>query len=133
AIAGSLADGLVALEGLMRYARFRRGDRCTPARVEPKPPPLLPQSRSVLTEYESKNLLRASGLPVTHEILARSPEEAVLAAEKIGFPVALKVQSKQLVHKSDVGALVLDLVDAKSVRVAFSQLQQNVRVLREDV
>ena len=76
----------------------------------------------MLTEFESKRLLAAAGLPITREELARTADEAVAAARRIGFPVALKVQSPDLMHKSDVGGLALGLTSDDDVRHAFQRL-----------
>jgi succinyl-CoA synthetase beta subunit len=80
----------------------------------------------VLTEFESKRLLGAAGLPVTREELVRTASQAVAAAHRIGFPVALKLQSPDLIHKSDAGALALGLASDDDVRSAFQRLLSDV-------
>ena len=87
----------------------------------------LPEARHVLTEYESKTILGAAGLPVTREELAHSADHAVAAAQRIGFPVALKLQSPDLVHKTDAGALALSLTDEAAVRRAYDKLLADLR------
>ena len=72
----------------------------------------------MLTEAASKAYLAQYGLPVTREEEVRTAEEAVAAAESIGFPIALKVSSRDIAHKSDVGGVVLNLRDAPSTRSA---------------
>jgi len=126
-VASSLSDGLVALRALLDYAAFRR----TPASVPSEDRPharcaTLPSNRQVLTEFETKQLLAAAGLPVTREELVHGAEEAVAAARRIGFPVALKVQSPDLMHKSDVGALALGLTGDEDVRRTVQRLLADV-------
>jgi acyl-CoA synthetase (NDP forming) len=86
----------------------------------------------VLSEFESKRLLAAAGLPVTREELVHTADEAVSAARRIGFPVALKVQSPDLTHKSDVGALALGLTGEDNVRRTYQRLVADVCSRRPD-
>src|SRR5262249_40806801 len=81
--------------------------------------------RDVLTEAESKRLLGAAGLPVTREALARDPAEAVRIAGEIGGAVALKIQSKDIPHKSDVGGVHLGARTPPEVAAAARQVQEN--------
>src|SRR5207247_1419463 len=74
----------------------------------------LPAGR--LTEPEVKQLLRICGIATTTDIVAATVDEAVGAAEKIGYPVVLKGVSRDLVHKSDIGAVQLGLENPESVR-----------------
>jgi acetyltransferase len=80
-----------------------------------------------LNEHESKHLLRLWGVPVGEEALVQSAQEAVEAAEKIGYPVVLKAVAATLLHKSDVGAVQLNLTDAAAVTSAFSRIEENLR------
>lgn len=72
-----------------------------------------------MNEVESKALLAAAGIPVSEAWLARSASEAVAMARECGFPVALKVMSRDVVHKSDAGGVRLGLQDAGQVEQAF--------------
>ncbi|GAB4310255.1 MAG: acetate--CoA ligase family protein [Promethearchaeota archaeon] len=76
----------------------------------------------VLTEYESKRVLEAAGLPVTRQALAKNKEEALRAAAEIGYPVVLKLMAADVVHKSDVGAVKLGLSDERAVAEAYDAL-----------
>jgi len=126
-VASSLSDGLVALRALLDYATFRRRLARVPSDDRPRAPYVtLPSNPQVLTEFESKRLLAAAGLPVTREELVHSADGAVAAARRIGFPVALKVQSSDLMHKSDVGALALGLTGDEDVRRTFKHLLADV-------
>jgi len=79
-----------------------------------------------LNEVRSKELLRAYGLPTPREEIVGSPEAAVAAAERIGFPVVLKAVSPTLLHKSDVGAVALDLRHGADVRAAYQRILDNL-------
>jgi len=88
--------------------------------------------RSLLTEHESKALLAAFGLPVPRDIVAKSRDAAVAAARDIGFPVALKIHSPDIAHKSDVGGVRLSLQNADMAAAAFDEMLRNARALRPD-
>jgi acetyltransferase len=85
------------------------------------------ERRSTLTEPEAKALLAAYGIPVVPTLVARTVEEAVQRAVQLGFPVALKILSRDITHKSDVGGVVLDLHDADDVRAAAGAMLQGER------
>lgn len=82
--------------------------------------------RTLLTESESKMLLAAYGIPVVETRVARSPAEAVAAASAIGLPVAVKLHSETLTHKTDVGGVRLNLGDLAAVTAAFAEIEQQV-------
>ena len=82
--------------------------------------------RTLLAENESKALLATYGIPVVPTVLARTGEEAGAAARQIGFPVAVKLHSETLTHKSDVGGVKLDLESEDQVRAAFDKIKDSV-------
>lgn len=84
--------------------------------------PLLPGMPSDLTEYDAKRLLEGWGVPVSNEILTANLEGAIAAAEEIGYPVALKIVSPDILHKTDVGAVALRLKDDEELRNAYGRL-----------
>ncbi len=84
------------------------------------------EGRTLLTEDESKQVLAAYGIPVTETRVARSPDEAVAAAGEIGFPVVVKLYSRSITHKTDVGGVKLNLVDADAVREAYRSIADAV-------
>ncbi|MEE8337725.1 MAG: acetate--CoA ligase family protein [Dehalococcoidia bacterium] len=88
--------------------------------------------RTLLTEVESKQLLHEAGIPVTQARFAASADDAVAAAEEIGFPVVLKIVSPDIAHKSDVGGVALDLADADAVRAAHDAMLDSVRAAAPD-
>ena len=121
-VSSSLQDGLTGLRALISYAAFRRKpDAATATPMQPLPIRRRP-GRQVLTEYESKLLLADAGLPVTKEILARTADDAARAAATIGYPVALKIQSPELMHKTEAGGLALDLRNEADLRAAYTAL-----------
>ena len=75
-----------------------------------------------LSEHEAKSLLAAYGMPVTRERLARGVDEAIAAAEAIGWPVVMKGVSRAIVHKSDLGFVHLNIADAAAVRAAYAAI-----------
>lgn len=82
--------------------------------------------RTLLTEAESKQLLAAYGIPTTPMLVAVSAEEAAAQAEKLGFPVVLKLHSETISHKTDVGGVQLNLKDSAAVKAAYQAIQQSV-------
>jgi acetyltransferase len=82
--------------------------------------------RTILTEFESKELLKAYGIPTVETRIAATVDEAVKAAEEIGFPVVLKLYSLTITHKTDVGGVQLNLKDAGAVRKAFEEIRSSV-------
>src|SRR5271167_499052 len=82
--------------------------------------------RTVLTEYESKLLLKAYDIPTVETRVAITEQEAVQAAAEIGYPVVLKVYSFTITHKTDVGGVHLNLRDAAAVKAAFQAIKQTV-------
>ena len=91
---------------------------------------VLAERRKVLTEMESKTLLAAFHIPVTKTILARSANEAMMIATQLGFPVALKIDSPDISHKSDVQGVALNIMNATGVRDTYNDMIQNVTRLQ---
>jgi acetyltransferase len=91
---------------------------------------VLAERRKVLTEMESKTLLSAFHIPVTKTILARSANEAMMIATQLGFPVALKIDSPDISHKSDVHGVALNIMNATSVRDTYNDMVQTVARLQ---
>ncbi len=87
----------------------------------------LAQQRDLLTEIEAKQVLSAYGIPIVKTVLAKNSVEAAKVAAEIGFPVALKIVSPQVTHKSDVGGVALGLVDADEVRRTAKAMARRVR------
>jgi len=88
---------------------------------------VLAERRKVLTEMESKALLAAFQIPVTRTMLARSANEAMLIASQLGYPVALKIDSPDISHKSDVQGVALNVLSATQVRDTYNDMLAAVR------
>lgn len=84
--------------------------------------------RHLLTEYESKQLLSAYGIPANETYVAEDPIRAVQLARKIGYPVVAKIHSHTITHKSDVGGIRLDLRNADDVIDAFNQIKEAIEL-----
>lgn len=87
---------------------------------------VLAERRRVLTEMESKTLLSAFHIPVTQTLLARSAHEAMMIATQLGFPVALKIDSPDIGHKSDVQGVALNVMSAASARDTYNDMVERV-------
>ncbi|MGE5453410.1 MAG: GNAT family N-acetyltransferase [Acidobacteriota bacterium] len=93
---------------------------------------VLTERRKVLTEMESKTLLSSFHIPVTETILAHSANEAMMIAMQLGFPVALKIDSPDISHKSDVQGVVLNVMSGVAARDAYNDMVERVaRLLPE--
>ncbi len=84
-------------------------------------------SRTLLNEIESKALLSEAGIPVVETRLATSKQEAIAMSKKLGFPVALKIVSPEITHKSDMGGVKLGLKTSKQVGAAYEEIQSAVK------
>ncbi|BAT55222.1 GCN5-related N-acetyltransferase [Nostoc sp. NIES-3756] len=82
--------------------------------------------RTILTEYESKQILAAYGIPIVPTCVAKTEDEAVRCAEGIGYPVVVKLYSQTITHKTDVGGVQLNLRDADAVRRAYLTIAETV-------
>lgn len=83
--------------------------------------------RGNLLEEEGQRILEAYGLPLPQSGLAQTPDEAIQLAEKIGYPVVMKIASPQITHKSDAGGVQVGLTDKDSVKRAFTEIVANAK------
>lgn len=125
-----------AIEGFSHLTNFHRHQQLllqAPPPLTRKPQPdvdgaraiieaVLAEKRHVLTDLETKAVLAAFKIPVTHSVLVHSAHEALLQAESLGFPVAMKIHSRQITHKSDVGGIRLGISTASAVQSAYHEL-----------
>ncbi len=88
--------------------------------------------RHFLLAREAQEVMRAAGIPIPMSRIAHSPDEAVRFAEEIGYPVVMKVISKDIIHKSDAGGVALDLVNTKEVLDAYDAIMRNCRDYKAD-
>ena len=84
----------------------------------------LESNQTVLTEFESKNLLKEIGIPIPEQELATTKEETIAFAKKIGFPVVLKLMAEDIVHKSDTGAVKLNIKNIDETAQAYDELMK---------
>ncbi|SMC99573.1 acetyltransferase [Desulfocicer vacuolatum DSM 3385] len=92
----------------------------------------LEQGNGILTELEAKKLLEAYGIPVNPTELAVSHTHAVAVAENMGFPVVMKICSRDILHKSDAGGVLLNLEDRDDVKIGFQKLMDNALAYAPD-
>lgn len=127
------ADGFTVFEDPSRavaaiHAMGRYGESF--ARAAPPPPAALPPITLPATtpsEAEAKRILAQAGIPAAPEETCATAEAAVAAAERIGFPVVLKILSPDILHKSEIGGVLLNVSDAAAVREGFSLLLQRAK------
>jgi acetyl-CoA synthetase (ADP-forming) len=85
------------------------------------------ENRKNLLESEAKEICREYGIPVTKFKVAKEEDEAVKVAEEIGYPVVLKIVSPDIIHKSDIGAVILNLKTAHEIKEAYRKILSNVK------
>lgn len=90
------------------------------------------ERRGFLLAHEAQQLLRIAQIPVPKSCIARTIDEAVRSAEEIGYPVVLKVVSRDILHKSDVGGVALDLDTSQEVADAYEAILHNCRAHKPD-
>jgi acetyltransferase len=90
---------------------------------------VIESGRNLLSEAEAKQVLAAYGVPVVETAVATTSDEAAQLADKLGYPVAVKILSPDITHKSDVGGVALDLENADAVRKAAEGMRQRIREL----
>lgn len=127
----SLQGCVQGLKGLWDYQCFQlaRPARQAPRRHVSEVPvqarELLEAPSKILCEYEAKALLKAYGIGIPDEELATTAENAIAHAESLGYPVAVKLQSPDISHKTEAGAVKLFLKTELEVREAFSTVTAN--------
>jgi acyl-CoA synthetase (NDP forming) len=125
-------EGLRAVDHAITYAEFLARDPKPLFTTGPSPAaervrPILDGFSGALTEFKSKQVLAAYGVSCTPEHLCSSAEEAVAAAREIGTPVALKVMSPQILHKTEAGVIALSLGSAEEIRRSYGRLLEAAR------
>ena len=93
---------------------------------------VLAEGRRVLSTAESKALLSAFRIPTMPSVEVRSANEALVAAQSLGYPVAMKINSPSITHKSDVGGVRLNIDNAHAVRTAYNEMMASVAGARPD-
>ncbi len=85
------------------------------------------ENRELLNEAEAKTFLEYYNIPVARSFVARTPDEAVTVASRVGYPVVAKILSPQIVHKSDAGGVMLDIDSEAKLREAFDQITRRAK------
>ncbi len=85
-----------------------------------------------VTEFESKKILARHGIPVTKEILAKTGKDAMKISAGIGYPVALKIQSPDILHKTDAGGVLLNLRNGEEVAKGFDKIIANAKKYKKN-
>ncbi len=125
--ANGLALGVRALDHAIFYGQARARRNPEKPDTSPRhPPPLVEGWSGQLAEVNGKRLLEAYGIRIPAEWLAQTDVEAAAAAQEIGFPVVLKVQSPDIPHKTEVGGVQLNLRSEAEVRTAFGEVSRCV-------
>lgn len=115
----------------------------TPASLTDRTPPniesarlvietALAERRKIMNEMESKALLAAFHVPIAQTVIARTPTEAMVLAGEMGLPVAMKIDSPDITHKTDSGGVRLNLATLQAVRTAYQDILDDVRRNRSD-
>ncbi len=126
-----VTGGMKAVRKLVDHGVFRR--RRKPVRMAADSVEFhAPEGVGALTEHDSKRILARAGITVTREGLAETPEEAMERAADLGRPVALKVQSPDVPHKSDAGGVHLGAATAEEVETAYLRITRNVKAAHPD-
>ncbi|WP_338664895.1 acetate--CoA ligase family protein [Pararoseomonas sp. SCSIO 73927] len=110
-----------AVVAIRAMGRFGDAFAAAPPAPPPAPPPVTLPDRTP-SEAEAKRILAAAGIEAAPERACATAEEAVAAAEAIGYPVVLKILSPDILHKSEIGGVLLDRADAAAVREGFALL-----------
>jgi acyl-CoA synthetase (NDP forming) len=139
AVYGDVYQAVSCLGSIYRYYHYLKEyseaiDEATldASAVDPVIDQALKEGRSFLLAHEGQAVMRAAGIPIPQTRIAHSLEGAVRAAEAIGFPVVMKVVSRDILHKSDAGGVALDLEDRKEVIDAYQAIMRNARAYKAD-
>lgn len=135
AVMQGMDRAVTAIKSLLAYAKLRKEVPDIVSSSKPVARAVLEKALksatgAALDEVASKKLLKAYGIPVSKEGIAQTAAEAVKIAKQIGFPVVAKVVSAEILHKSDIGGVVLNLNSAAEVKKAFSDITARVNKLK---
>jgi len=125
-------ESLSAINNLVEYARFQRTRNLKKENMGNSPPNLpdiiqeLKGKRRILSYAQSKQIVTAFGIQVTDEVLTKSLDQALEAAKKIGYPVALKGQLPQIPHKTDAGLVRLNVQNPVDLRASFEEIRRRI-------
>jgi acetyltransferase len=135
AVMQGMDRAVTAIKSLLDYAKLRKDVPDIAASSKASARAVLEKtlkaaSGAALDEVASKKLLKAYGIPISKEAIAQTAAEAVKIARQIGYPVVAKLVSAEILHKSDIGGVVLNLNSAAEVKKAFDDITARVRKLK---
>jgi acetate---CoA ligase (ADP-forming) len=127
--------GFKALRALMDYDRFLKKSRVSSSEIRSsidggKSGRMIPANGRVLTERKGKQILAEYDIPMTREALAKNEEEARRVAETIGYPVVLKVESGDVTHKTEAGAVKINIQNEAEVRRCYHEILNNAQAYK---
>lgn len=131
----SFDNGLRAVKALIDYAEYQRRRKSPVASLQSpdtgrqeKAQAIIARAKgNTLTEAEGKQILALYGIPITHEQIADSADQAAECARHIGFPVAMKIVSPHIAHKTEAGGVALNVANEAETRVAFERIMASVK------
>ncbi|GED31517.1 acetate--CoA ligase family protein [Brevibacillus centrosporus] len=125
---GGMEHGLTALGKAVWWNEKYRATKAAAAnKAHPVAQLAVDVSGGEWSEYQARKFLEEHGVPVVPGLLATKLEDALAAAEKVGYPVAMKIQSEDIAHKSDIGGVKLGLASAAEVADAYQEILENVQ------
>ncbi len=131
----AVAKTLSLIDGYRRWLERPRGQfktfRVDKKRVQEMIDKALKKGDKAIVSQNALEILEAYGIPTTKCAVASTEKEAVAAAEKIGYPVVIKINTPQILHKTEFGGVIVDLRTAKEVRDAFSALRKKLPALKK--
>ena len=133
-------EAVKALDGMVRYSQWLAVPDARPKKlkkirrttVKKLLNGVFEEDRNALTELEAKDVVSAYGLRTSRDILAENIQEAIEAAEEIGYPVVMKIVSPEILHKTDVGGVILGIENAEGVRDSFMEIVSRARQFMPD-
>jgi acyl-CoA synthetase (NDP forming) len=126
------------MRAITHYTRYGRSLARTRVPANPAPFPGMPKlgqgaQKGAQPEWLGKKILSAAGIRVPNGELARTADDAVAVAKRIGYPVVLKAQAAALSHKTEAGGVMLNLADEAALRAAWATMQANIKRAAPDV
>jgi acyl-CoA synthetase (NDP forming) len=116
------------LRAITLYTRYGRLLTRSRTAADPAPFPGLPKlGKGAQPEWLGKQILAAAGIRVPDGALARTVDDAVAIADRVGYPVALKAQAAALTHKTEAGGVILNVADAAALRAAWAAMQASIK------
>ncbi len=136
---GDVYEAVSCLGKLTQYQRYLKNESeeyvdadIDVAAVEAICQGALSENRHFLLAEEARSMMEIAGIPIPGSVVARNLEEAVEEAEKMGYPVVMKIVSKDIIHKSDAGGVALNLEDREEVMDAYQAIMQRCKAYNPD-